>query len=69
MITEQQMRAIVEHQLEGTTHFLVDVEVRPGDKVVVEVDNDRPSPWTSWSQLNRAIRAELGEAAWTASYK
>ena len=59
MITEQQMRAIVQHQLEGTRHFLVDVEVRPGDKVVVEVDDPQAITLEQLVQLNRAIRAEL----------
>ena len=41
MVTEQQVRHSLERHLEGTTHFLVDVAVRPGPKVVVEVDNDK----------------------------
>ena len=60
MITEQQMRAIVQHQLEGTSHFLVDVEVRPGDKVVVEVDDPQAITLEQLVQLNRAIRAAEG---------
>ena len=41
MVTEQQLRHGLERHLEGTPHFLVDVAVRPGPKVVVEVDNDK----------------------------
>ena len=61
MITEEQMRAIVQHHLEGTRHFLVDVEVRPGDKVVVEVDDPQAITLEQLVLLNRSIRAELDE--------
>ncbi|MBK8948047.1 MAG: ribosome assembly cofactor RimP [Flavobacteriales bacterium] len=61
MITEEQMRAIVQHHLEGTRHFLVDVEVRSGDKVVVEVDDPQAITLEQLVLLNRAIRAELDE--------
>ncbi|MBL7939248.1 MAG: hypothetical protein JNL43_07805 [Flavobacteriales bacterium] len=57
------MRNIVEKHLEGTTHFLVAVEVRPGDKVVVEVDNDRAITLQELVTLNKAVREDLGEAA------
>ena len=62
MITAEHVQRIVEHHLEGTTHFLVAVEVRPG-KVVVEVDNDRAITLQELATLNKAVREELGEAA------
>lgn len=62
MITAELVQRIVEHHLEGTTHFLVAVEVRPG-KVVVEVDNDRAITLQELATLNKAVRADLGDAA------
>lgn len=63
MVTVEQLRDIVEKHLEGTPHFLVDVAVRPGGKVLVEVDNDKAITIEELARLNRAVRDELGEAA------
>jgi ribosome maturation factor RimP len=63
MITAEQVRSSVERHLEGTTHFLVAVEMRPGGTVVVEVDNDRAITLQELADLNCAVRDELGEAA------
>jgi|JI10StandDraft_1071094.scaffolds.fasta_scaffold00484_31 ribosome maturation factor RimP len=63
MVTEQQVRHSLERHLEGTTHFLVDVAVRPGPKVVVEVDNDKAITLEELARLNKAVREDLGEAA------
>lgn len=63
MITESMVRGIVEKHLEGTPHFLVDVALRPGGKVVVEVDNDRAITLEELAGLNRAVRDDLGTSA------
>ena len=63
MVTAEQVRQSLERHLEGTTHFLVDVDVRPGGKVVVEVDNDRAITLQELADLNKAVRADLGDAA------
>lgn len=63
MITAEHVQRIVQQHLEGTSHFLVDVEVRPSGTVVVEVDNDRAITLAELATLNRAVRESLGEAA------
>lgn len=63
MITEAHVRSIVERHLEGTTHFLVAVELRPGNKLVVEVDNDRAITLNELAALNKAVRDDLGPEA------
>lgn len=63
MITEAHVRSIVERHLEGTTHFLVAVELRPGNKLVVEVDNDRAITLNELAALNKAVREDLGPEA------
>jgi len=63
MVTAEQVKRSVERHLEGTTHFLVDVDVRPGGKVVVEVDNDRAITLQELADLNKAVRDELGDLA------
>ena len=63
MITVEHVRDTVQRHLEGGPHFLVDVSVLPGDKVVVEVDNDRAITLEDLSRLNRAVREDLGSDA------
>lgn len=63
MVTVDQVRESLERHLEGTTHFVVDVALRPGQKVVVEVDNDKAISLEELARLNKAVRADLGEAA------
>lgn len=63
MITAEHVKHIVQQHLEGTTHFLVAVELRPGNKLVVEVDNDRAINLNELAALNKAVRDDLGEAA------
>jgi len=63
MVTEAHVRSIVERHLEGTTHFLVAVELRPGNKLVVEVDNDRAITLNDLAALNKAVREDLGAEA------
>lgn len=63
MITAEHVKHIVQQHLEGTTHFLVAVDLRPGNKLVVEVDNDRAITLQELADLNRAVRDDLGEAA------
>jgi len=38
MVSVEQVRNSVEQHIQGTSHFVVAVEVRPGNKVVVEVE-------------------------------
>jgi ribosome maturation factor RimP len=63
MVTAEQVKRSLDRHLEGTTHFLVDVDVRPGGKVVVEVDNDRAITLQELADLNKAVRDDLAEAA------
>lgn len=63
MITVEQIRNSLEKHLEGSTHFVVDVAMRPGAKVVVEVDNDQAITIDELVRLNKAVREDLGEAA------
>jgi ribosome maturation factor RimP len=63
MVTEARVRQSLERHLEGTTHFVVDVAVRPGPKVVVEVDNDKAITLEELARLNKAVRDDLGADA------
>ncbi|MBP6311486.1 MAG: hypothetical protein KA408_04395 [Flavobacteriales bacterium] len=63
MITVAHVQNIVEKHLADTSHFLVAVEMRAGDKCVVEVDNDKAITLEELVRLNKAVREDLGEAA------
>ena len=63
MITVENVKQLGERHLEGTTHFLVAVELRPGNKLVVEVDNDRAISLNELAALNRAVRDDMGAEA------
>jgi ribosome maturation factor RimP len=62
MITTQQLEQALLRQLEGTPHFLVSAEVRPGGKAVVEVDNDEAITLADLTAINQGLREEFGEA-------
>ena len=62
MITTQMLTEALERQLEGTSHFLVHAEVRPGGKAIVEVDNDRAITLEDLIAINKGLREAFGEA-------
>ena len=59
MITREDLTGIVEQVLADTDHFLVGVEVRPGGKANVEVDNDRSITLGELAEVNKAVRARI----------
>ena len=62
MINSQQLEQALRQQLEGTRHFLVCAEVRPGGKAVVEVDNDGSITLADLSAINQGLCDTFGEA-------
>ena len=62
-MTLEQVSNSVEKHLQGTDHFVVAVEMRPGGKVIVEVDNDRAITLQELADLNKAVREDLGTEA------
>ena len=63
MITTDQLQQALQRQLEGTPHFLVSAEVRPGGKAVVEVDHDEaPITLADLTTINKALQEAFGEA-------
>ena len=63
MITSAQLQQALERHLDGTPCFLVDAEVRPGGKAVVEVDHaEKPITLDELAAINKALREEFGGA-------
>jgi len=59
MIEKDFIRDITEKYLEGTTMFLVDAAVRPGNIIVVEVDSDEGVSIDDCIALSRNIESHL----------
>ena len=63
MIEKEFIRDITEKYLEGTTMFLVDVAVRPGNIIVVEVDSNKGIGIDDCIALSRKIESQLDRDA------
>jgi ribosome maturation factor RimP len=59
MIEKEFISNIVEQHLDGTTTFLVDVTVRPGNIIVVEIDSDEGVCIDDCIALSRDIESHL----------
>jgi ribosome maturation factor RimP len=59
MIEKDFIRDIVEKQLEGTAMFLVDVTVKPGNIIIVEIDSDKGVGIDDCIVLSRNIESHL----------
>lgn len=40
MITLEQVKKLTDEKLEGTTNFIVDISIKPGNKITILLDND-----------------------------
>lgn len=40
MITVEQIKKLTNEKLEGTTNFIVDISIKPGNKITILLDND-----------------------------
>ncbi len=59
MIEKEDIRRLVEEKLEGSEFFLVDVEVKPGNVIVVEIDSDGAISVDDCAELSRYIEEHL----------
>ncbi len=59
MIDKALVKQIVEDYLKDSDHYLVDIEVRPGNCIVVEIDNDQSVSIDDCIALNRWIESHL----------
>lgn len=59
MIDQTLLRNFIEKELDGTDYFLVDVKVKPGNEISVEIDSDNPVDIEECERLTRAIEAEF----------
>lgn len=59
MIDKEKIEGLVEEKLAGTDYYLVDVTVRPGNVIVVEIDHDQAVDIDFCVELSRFIEGRL----------
>lgn len=59
MIEKERVKEIAEKSIEGTAMFLVDIVVRPGNIIVVEIDSDDSIGIDDCISLSRKIESHL----------
>lgn len=59
MITRDQIRRLAEEKLEGTDRFLVEVLVKPGNRIMVFIDSDSHVSIDHCVELSRHIEKQL----------
>lgn len=80
MIDKSEIIRLVEEKLASTTHFLVDVEIKPGNFIVVEIDSDDAVGIDDCVELSRYLEScldrekedfelEVGSAGITSPFK
>ena len=80
MIDKQQLTQTVEQAIEGTSIFIVDIKINPGNAIVVEIDSPESIDIDTCATITRQIEAafdrdiedyelEVGSAGLTAPFK
>jgi ribosome maturation factor RimP len=59
MIEKAVVKEIVEDYLKDSENYLVDLEVKPGNEIVVEIDNDQAVSIEDCIALNKYIESKL----------
>ena len=59
MIEKDFVKELVEKGLSGTDCFMVDVQVKPGNSIIVEIDNEEGIDIEQCSTLHRFIEEHL----------
>lgn len=59
MITRDQIRRLAEEKLEGTDRFLVEVLVKPGNRIMIFIDSDSHVSIDHCVELSRHIEKQL----------
>ena len=59
MITESRIKQLVEEKITGTTNFIVDIRVRPGNKISILLDNDNNVSINDCIEVSRYVEHQL----------
>lgn len=59
MITAEKIKQLVEEKIEGSPNFIVDVTVKPGNKIMVLMDSDKGIVVADCVEVSRHIESNL----------
>jgi len=59
MITAEKIKKLVEEKIEGSPNFIVDISVKPGNKITVLMDNDKGIVVADCVAVSRHIEGSL----------
>ncbi|MDR2389418.1 MAG: ribosome assembly cofactor RimP [Tannerellaceae bacterium] len=59
MIEQEKIKQIIEEKLAASDHYLVDVAVKPGNLIVVEIDHDKGVSTADCEALSRYLESQL----------
>lgn len=63
MITVEQIQKLAEEKLSGTSNFIVDISVKPGNKITILLDNDNGISIDECVSMSRHIEFSLDREA------
>ncbi|MDE6160377.1 MAG: ribosome assembly cofactor RimP, partial [Muribaculaceae bacterium] len=63
MIEKHKLAETVEHAIEGTDLFIVDIRVSPSNEIVVEIDSPEGVDIDTCARITRAIEADFDRDA------
>jgi len=63
LITENTVRQLIAEKLEGTEYYILSVDIRPGNNIVVELENSGPVSITDCVAISRQIEHNLDREA------
>jgi len=59
MITKEQVSEIVKQKIQGTGIFIVEILIRPGNNIIVQIDTDKGITLDECADINRFINERL----------
>lgn len=59
MITVEQIKKLAEEKLSGTPNFIVDISVKPGNKITILLDNDKGISISDCVNMSRYMEQSL----------
>jgi len=59
MVTVQEIKSLVDEKIEGTGNFLVDIAIKPGNKIVILIDNENGVSISDCVKVSRHVEHNL----------
>lgn len=59
MITENKIRSLIDSRIEGTDYYILDLQIKPGNEIIVELESTGPVSISDCVDISRAIEHNL----------